>query len=268
MHNFSLIHDDIEDGDHYRRGRPTLWRVCGQAQAINVGDALHSLAYVCLGRAPGAGGEHSVRLVRALARAVVAMTVGQRRDMAYETERDVDVDMYLSMIGGKTAALIACATYGGALQGLIDARESRPEILEHYAAFGRHFGLSYQIRDDMLAVWGAELETGKPAGNDIRRRKKSLPVIVAFESAPRETREQLRRLYASTEVLTQEDERSIRRALDECQAHAVAQRQVELHTEAALRALSQAARFGERVSENPSLRMLASLVSTLTTRTR
>lgn len=267
VHNFSLIHDDIEDGDHFRRGRPTLWRTCGQAQAINVGDTLHSLAYVCLGRVRGMESEHSTPLVRALAQAVVEMTVGQRRDMSYETEPHVNVEMYLAMIRGKTAALTACATYGGALLGLIGSRNPHP-ILERYAEFGRHFGLGYQVRDDILAVWGAELETGKPAGNDIRRRKKSFPVVVAFETASGETREQLHRLYASTEDLTQEEECRIRHALDECRAAAVAQSEVELHTEAALRALTEAASEGSPVSENPSLLRLAHLVRLLTVRTR
>ena len=137
VHNYSLIHDDIQDRDLLRRGRPTVWSVYGEAQAINVGNCLHAAGFAaCLGRgeAPGRG-HRADDLIASLAAASLEMTWGQRRDLMFETRDDVTVDMYLRMIAGKTAALIACATYGGALLASAESRAHQP--LRAYAELGR-----------------------------------------------------------------------------------------------------------------------------------
>src|SRR5207253_501007 len=194
VHNYSLIHDDIQDRDLLRRGRPTVWSICGQAQAINVGNCLHAAGFAaCLGRGRTPGGNAPVGdLVASLATASLEMTWGQRRDLMFETRDDVTVDMYLRMIEGKTAALIACATHGGALLAHNGPRTEQP--VPAYAEFGRQLGMGFQIRDDILGIWGMDSQTGKPSGGDIRRRKKSLPVLLALEEASPGVRARLRGL--------------------------------------------------------------------------
>jgi geranylgeranyl diphosphate synthase type I len=266
VHNYSLIHDDIMDRDLLRRGRPTVWSICGKAQALNVGNCLHAAAFAaCLGRqrAPGNGvGVGDV--ITALATASLQMTSGQRQDLMFETLDDVTVDMYFQMVAGKTAALITCATYGGALLGYSGAR-AHP-ALPAYADFGREFGMGFQIRDDILGIWGLESQTGKPSGGDIRRRKRSLPVLLALQEASPGARAYLSALYAMTTDLTNEQESDVRSILEECQAQALAQRHADLHGERALSALTNAAGGPEALRDNPFLTALEQLTGFATTR--
>ncbi len=189
LHNFSLVHDDIEDGDETRRHRPTLWALWGVPQAINVGDGMFALAYFALLRSAennsadptsdSAGGKsRSLAAVDRLTQICIELTEGQHLDLRFEERDDVTVADYLRMIGGKTAALIAGSTALGAMFG--GARQ--PEI-ECLYRFGYSMGLAFQIQDDILGIWGDTDVTGKPAGNDILRRKKSLPLIYGLEQA-------------------------------------------------------------------------------------
>lgn len=268
VHNFSLVHDDLEDGDLTRRGRPTLWSVCGQAQAINVGDTLHALAYASMARLKERGVDDRgwAAVVAALARTVVDMTIGQRRDMAYETTAEIDMEMYLQMITGKTAGVIACATFGGALLALGDRDALARNALAGYREFGRQLGLGFQIRDDVLGIWGTESDTGKSAHEDIRRRKKSFPIVFAFEAATPTERDRLRDLYAAATELTDDDENEIRRILDGCRAADYAHIRVERHAHRARRALREAAGNAEAVHANPYLCALEELADQLTSR--
>ncbi|MCW3044711.1 MAG: Polyprenyl synthetase [Actinobacteria bacterium] len=267
VHNYSLIHDDIQDRDLLRRGRPTVWSVYGQAQAINVGNCLHAAGFAaCRGRGRATGGNVLVgELIASLATASLEMTWGQRRDLMFETLDDVTVDMYLQMIAGKTAALIACATYGGALLAYADPSAHQP--LPAYAEFGCQLGMGFQIRDDILGIWGKETQTGKARGGDIRRRKKSLPVLLALQEASPGARARLRALYAMTTDLTSDQERKVRSILDECGAQALAQRHADLHSRRALSALARAAGRPEARRENPFFGALEQLTGLATTRT-
>jgi geranylgeranyl diphosphate synthase type I len=266
VHNYSLIHDDIQDRDLLRRGRPTVWSVYGQAQAINVGNCLHAAGFAaCLGRGRATGGNVPVGdLIASLATASLEMTRGQRRDLMFETRDDVTVDMYLEMIAGKTAALIACATYGGALLAYADPSAHQP--LPAYAEFGCQLGMGFQIRDDILGIWGRESQTGKPRGGDIRRRKKSLPVLLALQEASPGARARLRVLYATTTDLTSDQEGDVRSILDECGAQALAQRHADLHSRRALSALARAAGRPEARGDNPFFGALEQLTVFATTR--
>ena len=187
LHNFSLVHDDIEDGDETRRHRPTLWAIWGVPQAINVGDGMFALAFSALLRSvetnlvdgnPDAPGAvlRSLAAVDRLAQICIELTEGQHLDLRFEEREDVTVADYLRMIGGKTAALIAGSTALGALFGGAE----KPDI-ENLYRFGYSMGLAFQIQDDILGIWGDSEKTGKPAGNDILRRKKSLPLIYGLE---------------------------------------------------------------------------------------
>ena len=178
LHNFSLIHDDIEDGDETRRHRPTVWKQWGLPQAINAGDGMFALAFAALLNSSGWGVADRA-LLAALTRfaaCCAALTEGQHLDLRFEQQQSVSVADYLRMIEGKTASLLAASLSIGALLGGA-SRECDNALYR----FGLHIGLAFQIRDDILGIWGDPALTGKAAGNDILRRKKSLPLLYALE---------------------------------------------------------------------------------------
>lgn len=180
IHNFTLIHDDIEDQSDTRRGRITIWKRWGVAQAINTGDAVLILSHLSCQRLRRSGVATSTVLdvQRALDEACLRLTVGQYQDLAFEDLEDISEATYLEMVEGKTAALIAAGTQSGALVAEADAA-----CVESYREFGHHLGLSFQIQDDILGIWGTPEITGKPAGDDLRLRKKSLPILYGMHSS-------------------------------------------------------------------------------------
>lgn len=196
LHNFSLVHDDIQDASPLRHGRATVWRVWGTAHAINAGDALFSLAFVALEQLSQRGVEPVtlIRVWRVFNRTNLELTRGQHLDMLYETQDRVSVDEYLSMVLGKSAALLgACAQIGALI-----ATGNEP-LAQIYGEFALNLGLAFQIRDDILGIWGDPAVTGKSAATDIASRKKSLPVLYGLSRSP-----DLVRIY-SQEKLTQAD---------------------------------------------------------------
>jgi geranylgeranyl diphosphate synthase type I len=178
IHNFSLIHDDIQDNSPLRRGRPTVWQKWGQAQAINAGDAMFTLAYLAPQRLLTLGVSPAVAM-HALAElnfTCLELTQGQHLDMTFEQRPVVTAPEYLAMIEKKTAVLIAASTFLGA--SLTSAPAGR---LDHYYAYGWNLGLAYQLQDDLLGIWGDPAVTGKSAASDLEQRKKSLPVVYGLE---------------------------------------------------------------------------------------
>ena len=178
IHNFSLLHDDIIDGDAERRHRPTVWAVFSQGEAIIVGDALHALAFdVLLGGVAGGTGSATGGTAAAsrLASATAAMIAGQSRDMAFNERMDVTPEQCLAMEADKTGALLGYASSVGAVLAGADA-----EIVGTLENYGSKLGLAFQAADDLLGIWGDPAVTGKPVGNDLRERKKSFPVVVAL----------------------------------------------------------------------------------------
>jgi len=193
VHNFSLIHDDIIDGDVERHHRPTVWSVFGVGRAIIAGDALETLAHqILLDASPEAGAVASA----ALAEATASMIAGQADDIAFESRRDVGVEECMAMSAAKTGALLGCAaSIGAVLAG------APPATVGALRDFGRHLGLSFQAVDDLLGIWGDPARTGKPAGNDLRQRKKSMPVVSALAAGGDEA-EELRALLLGPEDAT------------------------------------------------------------------
>jgi geranylgeranyl diphosphate synthase type I len=194
VHNFSLLHDDIMDGDTERRHRPTAWTVFGIGPAILAGDALQALANDLLLEGPA---PQSVWASRCLAAAVQRLISGQGADLAFERRDQVSVDECLDMAADKTAALMACACSIGAIY--VGAPASTAMSL---TAFGAYIGLAFQLTDDLLGIWGAPEVTGKPVRSDLRSRKKSLPVVAALASESDAGRE-LASLLAVPEPLTE-----------------------------------------------------------------
>jgi geranylgeranyl diphosphate synthase type I len=177
LHNFSLIHDDIEDGDEARRHRPTVWKVWGVPQAVNVGDGMFTLAYAAMQRLSrrGVDAETTLSALDMFTQTCQALTEGQHLDMNFECRPDVTVAEYMRMIDGKTAALAGASIAIGALIG-----GAAPEQVAALRCFGLSLGRAFQIQDDILGIWGDPSVTGKPAGNDLQRRKKSLPILYAL----------------------------------------------------------------------------------------
>jgi len=195
VHNFSLLHDDIMDGDTERRHQPTAWTVYGVGAAILAGDALLALAQdVLLETQP-----YGVWAARCLSAAVQRLIAGQGSDLAFERRDDVSVDECLVMAGDKTAALMACACSIGVIYVGGPAN-----LAMSLSGFGAHAGLSFQLVDDMLGIWGAPEVTGKPVGSDLRARKKSVPVVAALTSGTAAGRD-LAELLASPEPFTDDD---------------------------------------------------------------
>ena len=172
VHNFSLLHDDLMDGDEQRRHRDTVWKVHGPAQAILVGDALFALANEILLEH---GTVDAGRATRRLTTATRKLIDGQAQDISFEHRERVTVQECLEMEGNKTGALLACASSIGAVLG--GASEADADALEDY---GYHLGLAFQAIDDLLGIWGDPSTTGKQTWSDLRQRKKSLPVVAAL----------------------------------------------------------------------------------------
>jgi len=177
VHNFSLIHDDIEDNSDLRRSRPTVWKIWGIPQAINAGDAMYSLAQLSILRL-----QHTVSQPAALQAAVLlqktclSLTQGQYRDISYEQRYDLTLEDYWPMIEGKTAALVAASAEIGAISAQADH-----ETCSAYREFGCALGLAFQAQDDLLGIWGDSALTGKSAESDLVTGKKSLPVLYGLE---------------------------------------------------------------------------------------
>lgn len=187
LHNFSLIHDDIEDESPLRHGRPTVWRQWGLNNAINAGDAMFALSYDALARLQGCVPDSvAMSALRIFSQTNLDLTRGQHLDMRFETQPQVTTDEYLSMIEGKSAALLAASAQIGALIG-----SGEDETAGHYRDFGLNLGLAFQIRDDILGIWGDPAVTGKSTATDILSRKKSIPVLFGLERSS-----DLRDLYA------------------------------------------------------------------------
>ena len=195
-HNFSLVHDEIQDRDAERHHRPTIWRLTGEAQAINVGDFLFTRALRALSGAD-APAERRVAALEALLAAIEDMIGGQWADLAFEPRGDVSVAEYLAMVEGKTGALIGAPLQIGAILA-----GAPPERCDGIRDWGRGVGLAFQARDDVLGIWGDPALTGKSNRNDLARRKKTLPVIAALAD-PR-TRDAVERLHARDEPAADE----------------------------------------------------------------
>lgn len=194
VHNVSLIHDDIQDGSYERRGRPTVWKLWGPSQAINAGDFMFALAALALLRLKDndVPSEKIVRCLGILTEACIDLCEGQYLDIEFENRVDITVKDYLNMIAKKTAALIAVSAAMGAYLG------GGAGNVRYFRGFGEAIGMAYQIRDDVLGIWGTKDRTGKSVKEDIRQRKKTLPVVYALRAS--RDRAELASLYSQTHI--------------------------------------------------------------------
>jgi len=236
VHNFSLVHDDIEDRSSLRRGRPTLWSLWGVPQALNAGDGLFTLGRAALLRLRGHGfpAETVLEAVSLLDRAILRLCEGQYLDLAFQGRLDVDEAAYLQMIAAKTAALLEAAVELGALLAGGDA-ETRAAL----RSYGHALGMAFQVQDDVLGVWGEEERTGKPRAADIVERKLGLPAVYALERAGPAGRDVLERVYGGAGPVTEEEVAAVLTVLEEVGSRSYAEGMAARHCAEALEALGR-----------------------------
>jgi geranylgeranyl diphosphate synthase type I len=235
VHNFSLIHDDIQDRDTERHHRPTVWRIWGEAQAINAGDALLALARPVVLRLADEGVPPATVLeaARILDESTLEMVAGQTLDISFEEKPDIELPAYMGMIEKKTGALFDSALRLGAL-----AASGDTDLAQRLGRVGRTLGTAFQVRDDVLGIWGESGKTGKPGDSDIHRRKKSLPVVYALTEAAGGVREEVWAMYEKP-ALERDDLSRVRDHLDELGARGYCERKAAELKDAALEELRQ-----------------------------
>jgi geranylgeranyl diphosphate synthase, type I len=250
IHNFSLIHDDIQDGSETRHNRPTLWTQVGVAQAINAGDAMFTAGLKKIWELETI---YPVELVRRcsaiLQQTCLSLTRGQFLDISFEDQETVTEEEYLTMITGKTTSLIAACLQIGALLGTNDLRTA-----VEYTRYGTNLGLAFQIVDDFLGIWGKPEVTGKSAATDLISRKKSYPVVLGLTEV-----EEFRLIWQDEPDLTDRSD-DLARILDEAGIKSRTIEKADEFTRQAREALALALPPGE------SLTMMETLTSWLLTR--
>ncbi|GAA3446887.1 polyprenyl synthetase family protein [Planomonospora venezuelensis] len=242
VHDFSLLHDDVMDGDPVRRHRPAAWTVFGTGSAVLAGDTLISLALDVLA--------DSGAQTKVLTTALLRLCGGQNADLAFERRTDITLAECVTMAADKTGALLGCACELGALAGGAD-----PARAARLREFGEHLGLAFQLVDDLLGIWGDPETTGKPVYGDLVARKKSLPVVAALTSQT-PAGERLARLYGRNTL----DEQALAQAaqlIDASGARLWATEQARHHMEAALEHLERAEPAPDAAAD---LRVLAHLI--------
>ncbi len=258
LHNFTLVHDDIQDRSPNRRHRATVWRVWGDGQAINAGDALHAAAHLALYRLQGViGADRLLPLAAEFDRTTLEIVRGQVQDLGFEGRADVSPDDYLAMITNKTAAILRYAAWAGATVGGASAERAHA-----FGDFGLAIGIGFQIRDDLLGIWGDSDVTGKDAADDIRRRKQSLPILLLRAQASEPEKARLRELYHQEEITGE----GIDEILAMLAAHDIERQvadRVAAHNDRAAAALRQATEG----SDTPAAAALFTLIDRLGSRT-
>jgi geranylgeranyl diphosphate synthase type I len=253
LHNFSLIHDDIEDHSLTRRHRPTAWKLFGLALACNAGDGMFGLAHLAFHRLAQQGVPAPIVLaaLRILDQTCVALTEGQYLDLYFESRPSVTAEEYFAMIAGKTAALLAAAPQIGALIAGAPAA-----AVEAYRQYGAALGRAFQLQDDILGIWGDEAVTGKSAASDILSRKKSLPVVYTLSHPT--AGPALARLYADP-LLGEADVPRVLALLEEAGARGY----VEGLVQSALHEARQALELVRPAAVAPAYAALRELLDTL-----
>jgi len=235
IHNFSLIHDDIQDSSPTRRGRPTVWKIWGVPQAINAGDAMFTLAHMAvLDLEQSVSPQVAIEGSKILQRACLLLTQGQYLDISYEARGDLTQEAYWPMVRGKTAALLSACSELGAVAAAVPI-----EVRAAYREFGLNLGLAFQAQDDLLGIWGDEAIIGKSTASDLISGKKSLPVLYGLaQNGP------FRNRWIQGSITPQEVPLLARQLVDEG-ARAYTQNQADRLTKEALAWLDKADPQGE-----------------------
>lgn len=225
VHNFSLVHDDIQDDADVRRGKESVRKMWGEDQAINVGDGLKDLSLLAFSRFDDSGISAEIRLrsITEISKRSLRMIDGQVKDLLYSERENVGVSEYLEMVGQKTCALLEASFYLG---GLYAGAEDK---LENLDLLGEHLGYLYQIRDDWLGIWGEPERSGKSAKTDLVEKKKTYPVVYALENAEGNSSEKLEEIYSSGQRMGKERIATVREILEEAGGKAGTEKLAEKH---------------------------------------
>ncbi|MGQ1945608.1 polyprenyl synthetase family protein [Geofilum sp. OHC36d9] len=202
FHNFTLLHDDIMDQSPIRRNQPTVHKKWNDNTAILSGDAMVILAYQLLAQSPS---EKLPQILEVFNQTALEVCEGQQYDMDFETRNDVKEEEYLEMIRLKTAVLLGGSLKIGAIIGGAPANDA--QLLYD---FGVNIGLSFQLQDDWLDVFGDEAEFGKPIGGDILNNKKTYLLIKALNNLPGQQKSELENWCAQKKFDKQEKISSVR----------------------------------------------------------
>ena len=243
VHNFSLIHDDIEDDSPLRRGRQTVWKKWGIPLAINVGDAMLTLAHLAILRLEVTSGcVIALEAEKILQHTCMELTRGQHRDISYADRRVMSLEDYWPMVAGKTGALLSACTVLGALVAGADK-----EKIAALHEFGMNLGIAFQALDDLLGVWGDAALIGKSNDSDLVSGKKSLPVLYGLSQAG-----EFAHRWQKGSILP-EEVREVAQLLEAEGARDYTQETAACFTDKALQALDRAQPSGQAGEELASL---------------
>ena len=245
LHNFSLIHDDVEDRGRERHGRSTVFALWGEPLAVNAGDAMLVLSEQALLRAAtvGSTADETLAMLDNLNDCCLRLTEGQHLDLRLEGNSGLTREQYLHVVSGKTAALLGCSTRLGAMSG-----SASPERADAFGQVGFNLGIGFQIQDDILGIWGDPIETGKPRAADVFGHKVTLPVIDALSTADGADKARIAEVYQSKSP-TETDVVEVVRLLDETGARERAEAEAEAYVERALKSLASADPIPSRAAE-------------------
>lgn len=237
LHNFTLIHDDIQDQDSTRHHRPTVWSVWGVPQAINAGDGMYAIAGIALQRLQRLGLDPGriVEATYALDRACVLVCEGQFLDISFERRADVTRERYQGMVARKTGALLRASAEIPAVLATDD-----PRTHGALRSFGEDFGRAFQAHDDVQGIWASAAQTGKSEMNDIAKRKMTFPLVLAFERAAGRDREELERIYFASTAPSATEVRRVRAILEDLGVRSEIESFIEKERAAALASLAEA----------------------------
>jgi geranylgeranyl diphosphate synthase type I len=255
LHNFTLVHDDIQDRSHLRRHRPTVWSLWGEAQAINTGDALFASSHLALYRVSDHTETAALlpRLARAFDRTTLAIVGGQTLDIENEGDPSVTPERYLQTITGKTSAIVEFSAWSGGLVACTDETQ-----LADLARFGLATGLAFQIRDDLLGIWGTKAETGKTPADDLRRRKQTLPILELRSALTEQERTELDASYTS-EAATDAEVGQMLELLDRYQIRTQVEHEIRSYHDRASEALGRVIPRGANEAADQLYSLLDSL---------
>ena len=231
FHNFTLVHDDIIDRAPLRRGKPTVHEKWNSNTAILSGDVMLVHAYRALEELRE---ENVSSILSVFNRTAALVCEGQQLDTDFETQQQVSIAQYLKMIELKTAVLLGAALQIGALAGGANEKEA-----ERLSGFGCAAGIAFQLKDDLLDVYGDENKFGKQKGGDIIVNKKTFLLIKALELCSPYQKEELLNWMQAGASNAIEKVKAVTAIYDSLNVKTVCEKEMELHHHRALRLLSE-----------------------------
>ena len=178
IHEFSLIHDDIQDKDEIRRGSPTLWKKLGEYKSIILGNVIKNISDTItnIDSVNNLTNKSRIEIIKQFSNMCITMIEGQYLDINYENQSVISINDYKKMIIKKTGALMALAFQ---LPCIVSGQNDAS--IKQFQKLGKIFGVLFQISDDILGIWGNPLKTGKSNYSDLKNNKKTYPIILSMK---------------------------------------------------------------------------------------